>query len=421
MFDPLDLFTPEEERVNEVIVQSRYSSKESQVEIENDGDGLGDSIDDSDAKIVSILDLPLIPYANTKVLLCTLILLRPNAQINFNSDESVDSDIAKDVPTDLLDELLKWYTETFPNSNLNTLSKIIEKIPVIKSTSDKESLLNYYTSALKNLEKRLAIGAENDIEHIDLAMKEVVQRISENCGRTAQPSMTREFKLENLHHIVKLYEPSLTADNLGWKTWGSSLVLSQYLINNFNKYINVNNCHVRKVRVLELGAGTGLVGISWGCKWKEEVTSAGNENLQNMELFLTDLPEITNNLAKNVSTNELSDFCKVDVLNWTDPTSFTNTHTEEPFQYILIADPIYSPEHPKWVVDMIVKFLKKPKDGNVSRCFMQIPIREKYQVERETLWRLIEENNLKFTDEQVDYGQDDWGQVQYLYKEIQWK
>ena len=46
-------------------------------------------------------------------------------------------------------------------------------------------------------------------------MKEASLGISECCGKTALPSIYRDFQFNNLPKIIKLYEPSLTADNLG--------------------------------------------------------------------------------------------------------------------------------------------------------------------------------------------------------------
>lgn len=299
---------------------------------------------------------------------------------------------------------MAWYTEIWPNPRLDSLEKICTKIPRLRSTSDKQLMLNYYTSILKKCEDNGINSYAKGNIRADL-VKELSMRISENCGRTAQPSMTREFNLDNVEHVIQLYEPSLTADNLGWKTWGASLILSQKVVNLLEK--NKDQKHIHPLRVLELGSGTGLVGIAWASKWRQ---SFGTENI---EMFVTDLPDIVANLKKNVQTNDLTTFVEADILDWTNPDDFIEKHGDEKFDVILVADPIYSPNHPEWVVNMLCRFLK---DNGV--CHFEIPLRDKYARERELLSQLLERNNFSVISEDFTDGLDDWGAVKYVYKEI---
>ena len=39
------------------------------------------------------------------------------------------------------------------------------------------------------------------------------------------------------------------------------------------------NSDIKQIKILELGAGTGLVGLSWALKWKELY---GTENIRNL-------------------------------------------------------------------------------------------------------------------------------------------
>lgn len=119
-------------------------------------------------------------------------------------------------------------------------------------------------------------------------------------------------------------EPPLTGDNLGLKTWGTAFAIVKNLEELGSKYF----CHLLKsknnksdittadyersnIRVLELGSGTGLVGIAAGAIWRTEV-------------ILTDLPEIKENLLFNIHQNiETVDFMdgsiRGEVLDWKDP------------------------------------------------------------------------------------------------------
>lgn len=400
MFDPLDFYED-----NAVVVEEREDtiflsgSNKDVVDFES-------AITDFDMP-VTVLDLPSVILASNEVILGVVRLLRPNIQVNFqssgivednnNNTNTVDNDQLelfcqeKDFDFTLQTVLLNWYQKTWPNPNLNTLSKIINKIPSLKDQSQfKDQLLNYYTSILKKF------NSDDEIIH------ETSQRISELCGRSALPSMYRNFTFTNLKSSIKLFEPSLTNDNLGWKTWGSSLILSKILINDNENFPDNHN-----LRVLELGSGTGLVGISWSKKWQELYPD------RKIEIFVTDLPEIVKNLTANVKTNNLEDLVNSCILDWTNFDSFIERYTDNKFDIILVADPIYSPDHPRWLINTIDNFLSK--DGIVH---LQIPIRPKYVKERQILIDLLKSHNFKTLVEQYDTGEDDWGEVKYLYRKI---
>ncbi|QHS71828.1 S-adenosylmethionine-dependent methyltransferase [Saccharomyces paradoxus] len=414
MFDPLDLYTPDEIQVEPL--QFDLAEKElEELSSQQQRDGTLANVDekesDDDDTIIDNLDLPSVRYAPPEVILCILVLLRPNRQVNFNQETGKDKSVLEiceshGLEPDLLKRLLGWYTEEWPNKRLNSLKKICNKIPMLRFMVSKELLLSYYTSVLKKYNNCCGFNDET----VQQLLKELSSRISENCGRTAQPSIIRYFELKNLTNAIPLYEPSLTADNLGWKTWGSSLILSQLVVDHLLT-TNLNfaaNSDTKQIKVLELGAGTGLVGLSWALKWREL------HGTDNIEIFVTDLPEIVTNLKKNVSLNNLQDFVQAETLDWTNPQSFIDKFGHEnEFDIILVADPIYSPQHPEWVVNMISKFLAPS-----GTCHLEIPLRAKYAREREVLKLLLLENNFKVVEEGHSEGMDDWGVVKYLYRQI---
>ncbi|KAL8685536.1 MAG: hypothetical protein Q9218_007701, partial [Villophora microphyllina] len=89
-------------------------------------------------------------------------------------------------------------------------------------------------------------------------------RLSERSGRSAMRSLSRVFVIPAPDHLqsvsIKLHEPSLTADNLGHKTWLSSYLLAKRLpaiIPHLPPLQTVaRNPDNRTTRVIELGAGT---------------------------------------------------------------------------------------------------------------------------------------------------------------------
>ena len=213
-------------------------------------------------------------------------------------------------------------------------------------------------------------------------------RLSERSGRNAMPSMTRRFQVSDTL-TINLREPSMTEDNLGLKTWTSSLVLSR-LLPTLRKFIP----DVRSI--LELGAGTGLVGMSAACLWKADV-------------LLTDLPKVVPNLEHNrILNRDVVKNCggaiSARALDWSDEADIPEESSEK-FEVILAADPIYSPDHPTIFVKTVLKWLKDKAD---ARLVLALPLRGLYQEERLKLRHLLEEARLEMLEEGTDVAYDDW-------------
>ncbi|KAK9351680.1 putative methyltransferase-domain-containing protein [Lipomyces doorenjongii] len=223
-------------------------------------------------------------------------------------------------------------------------------------------------------------------------------RIAERCGRTAAPSMEREFEVEGLDASIILYEPSLTADSLGLKTWGSSLLLAN----------RICECHRGLIppsgrRVLELGSGTGLVGIVLG--------------ILGYPVLLTDLSEILPNLKRNMERNKdrLSESLDVNVeeLNWMDFESSEAYRRHDKFETIVLSDPIYSSEHPQMLANVIIQFLEY--DNPQAQVMLQLPLRAKFADIRADLWHKLRDIGLSPTRQDQERGRDDFGEETYFW------
>jgi hypothetical protein len=112
------------------------------------------------------------------------------------------------------------------------------------------------------------------------------------------PEMTRTWTiLASESHpelSFRIREPPLTGDNLGLKTWGTAFTIAKKL-ESFTDLLFpslVPRCKPdgSSPKVLELGSGTGLVGIAAAAIW-------------GVSVLLSDLPEIKENLEFNVETN----------------------------------------------------------------------------------------------------------------------
>jgi Predicted methyltransferase len=109
--------------------------------------------------------------------------------------------------------------------------------------------------------------------------------------------ITRQWPFESQAYepfSLVIREPPLVGDFLGFKTWGSSYALAQ-LLHDFAvgplEHLFRPGVMSTPEEVLELGSGTGLLGLAAACIWRARVT-------------LTDLPNIIPNLAHNVSLNK---------------------------------------------------------------------------------------------------------------------
>ncbi|KAK5091379.1 Protein-lysine N-methyltransferase rrg1 [Lithohypha guttulata] len=231
----------------------------------------------------------------------------------------------------------------------------------------------------------------------ELVWDQASLRISERSGRSAAPAINRAFMINN-NLTIHLHEPSLTEDNLGLKTWTSSLLLSRQLMT------LVKHVPSGTPRMLELGSGTGLVGLAAASIWQGLLS----------EVLLTDLPEIVPNLQHNIDHNaslfpeqrydgdsSVKVHCRA--LNWADATD-TPSEQYENFHLIVAADPIYSSDHPRLLTDTVHRWLAP---SSSSRFIVELPLRSRYQRERADLRQKLEVF-MEVIEEGEEVGYDDW-------------
>ena len=229
----------------------------------------------------------------------------------------------------------------------------------------------------------------------------------------ALPPISRDFYIPTTTDpsgrtvSITLYEPSLTADNLGLKTWASSYLLSKRLshlsahcpLDHLSTPLSQlnSNSSAPQTLALELGAGTGLVGISAAAIW-------------GVHVHLTDLPSIVPNLSLNISANAAvisasGGAATSGVLDW----SVIATEGLQPskrYAIILAADPLYSPEHPLLLVQAITRCLSIETS---ARVIVELPLREAYMAEIEELNGRMAAAGLRLLVHGEEIGYDDWG------------
>ncbi|CAK7565183.1 MAG: Protein-lysine N-methyltransferase rrg1 [Sporothrix epigloea] len=271
------------------------------------------------------------------------------------------------------------------------------------------------------------------------------RRIAERCGRMAMGDITRRWPLSTVSETDKfsddapaqidliIKEPALVGDSLGFKTWGTSYAMARMLPALVNKpSLRHLQPMLRQglIPVLELGAGTGLLGLAAAALWRADVV-------------LSDLAIIVPNLAVNVERNSKivqarGGRARAGVLQWgasriendaeagvlvVDTSLFPEDHQ---FPLVLAADPIYDDEHPALLASAIdaqlalnVQHCANGVVGNEvadkrdasPRAVVMVPLRD--QRTREMAAMFVSEmakRRLVPLDEGEIAGQDsDWG------------
>ncbi|KAJ8114566.1 hypothetical protein OPT61_g3579 [Boeremia exigua] len=326
-------------------------------------------------KTLDVLDLPQIytrPSAETLLRTLELLTLTPQSW-----------DIEQDANTDL------GHPE---HTEQSARRKAVHVNP--------EGVTRYLTSIVSNPLKWI-----HDEEVKEEIWNQASFRLSERSGRTAMGAISREFRIPTSSEsfTLSIHEPALTGDDLGLKTWAASYMLSKRL----HTFDLVGPRARPGLRILELGSGTGLVGLA--------MAALGSD------VVLTDLPSIHENLARNAKDNAATveqngGSTRTGTLDWTQPASCelyadglvveTLDATISKFPVILAADSLYSPEHPRMLVDTIAAWLSEEADAQVITEF---PYREAYLPEIKDFRERMELIGLHILDEGEESGFDDWG------------
>ncbi|KAJ7762743.1 S-adenosyl-L-methionine-dependent methyltransferase [Mycena maculata] len=160
----------------------------------------------------------------------------------------------------------------------------------------------------------------------------------------------------NIVHIELNDAPLSNSDHtsVGLQSWGSAIILAERLCVDPASFDLVDG---RPLRILELGAGTGLLSI------------AVAKLLPSTTVVATDYhPAILANLAANLQTNfpSLSDQARVSTheLDWAQPV--LRAPLDAPFDVILAADVVYHPEHARWIRGCVARMLRRPGPDSAS-------------------------------------------------------
>ncbi|KAF2707286.1 VPS28-domain-containing protein [Pleomassaria siparia CBS 279.74] len=321
-------------------------------------------------------------------------------------------------------DLPQLYTKPSAEAILETLVLLTSAPPSWESNDAKNQEGSQYTQQAQVQRRAVHINPEgvtqyltgivsNDLRWIeDDEAKEKIwdqasARLSERSGRTAMGAMSRRFRIPSSTGSFELsiHEPTMLGDDLGLKTWAASYLLAKRL----HTFKLVTAGSSERPRVLELGSGTGLVGLA--------MAGLG------AEVVLTDLASIYPNLTRNVQDNsgvvqQTNGSALSGVLDWNTPTSLQvfpegasnaedgGVFISERFPLILAADSLYSPDHPRMLVESISAWLSLDKP---SRVIVEFPYRVAYLPQIEDFRERMGKIGLHIVEEGEEKGYDDWG------------
>lgn len=408
-FDPLTFFEPEPPKFEIEEISDTGNFNHGKSERFSNQEFTDDLEENDEYVLLHILDLPQpnpqLPYSILKTI---LQLFQPDQVKNFGNNESVNLFQFKD------DELGSYLEEksisleeakalaSYLNYNLQSVLTIVQ-LPKFSSTSTTSFLTKIIAYPFENY-------TEDERDDIyDLAS----YVMTASSAPAMKGNTTRLVELDGLEKSILLYEPALTEDKVGNITWGASHELAKQIVNNnAKKWLSKT-----EIPILELGAGTGLVTIVLG--------------LLKYRVVSTDLPEIIDNLKKNVELNQLeciklqdtesivnNSLIHLTSLDWRSPYEFlSRTSCLGGYPIVILSDPVYSSQHPFWVRDTVKAVLSRDP---ASKLVFMIGRRDRFQDVRDNLWNLILKLGLRELQSDIVNGFDDYGILEYDYKVFGW-
>ena len=195
------------------------------------------------------------------------------------------------------------------------------------------------------------------------AVDDAANILSSFVGAEPEQALTRTFSFPFLGSKADTIEvelndaPLLSGDHtsVGLQSWASSIILSERMCAQPATFRLDANSSRSGGRILELGAGTGLLSIS-AAKILQRYGA-----LENTTIVATDFhPDVLANLRRNVDTNFTSFHNAIDVrcLDWEHPD--LTAPSDKPFDIILAADVVYHPSHAAWIKACVYSLLAKP-------------------------------------------------------------
>ena len=301
---------------------------------------------------------------------------------------------------------------------------------------------DWLTTLISYLQKSLSKGGEN-LEAYETLLDDAAALLANFAGTASAGKLTRTFTFGNPPSpLVNVQVTDIPLENqdyttLGAQTWGGAHVLAEIIIRDPRRF----GLHPERTppstggpKILELGAGTGLVSLAVYRYLASRQISA--------IIHVTDFNSlILDNLAQNISINKPtmpeSGDPKISCgpLDWSNPDT-ADSHLSDSVDLVLGADIIYEEFHAGWIRTCLERFMRKPRLGSAHQpvFHLVIPLRPTHSFESNTIegtfplksgtsgkqgWELTVFSKDSILCEASDDAAD--GQVEYVYYTIGWE
>ncbi|KAI7897967.1 putative methyltransferase-domain-containing protein [Cokeromyces recurvatus] len=192
--------------------------------------------------------------------------------------------------------------------------------------------------------------------------------------------------------LVYLHEPCYIGNDLGFKTWGAAPMMAKKLLQQ-NIIPNISECSV-----LELGTGTGMVGLV--C-----------DHLGAAEIHVTDYhPRVLENVAYNIKLNKSR--ANVSRLDFIEVAKSVNSNEWQniKFDVVIASDLLYEMEHAEYLPIAVEKLMK-------NDFYFMIPLRDTHWKEVNHFETKMESLGLICRKVEDYEREEEEGLVQFRYYE----
>ncbi|KAG2072064.1 hypothetical protein BDR04DRAFT_1097347 [Suillus decipiens] len=235
--------------------------------------------------------------------------------------------------------------------------------------------------------------------HVEMIVQQAASLLAICAGVAAAGIITRNFVFGSIdgRRRVEAQLTDIPLDNddygsVGAQTWGGACVLAEMIVENPEQFeLGLSSgLESRRLNILELGAGTGLVSLVV-TKLLDTLPSFDHREVS---VVATDFhPSVLANLRSNVSANFPSTHTSTRSIttHFLDWSSFSTAPRPDylaySFDVIFGADIIYEPQHAVWIRDCLKGLLRRPSDMTVSPAafHLVIPLRSTHAFESSTV------------------------------------
>ncbi|KAG8933421.1 hypothetical protein FRC02_011880 [Tulasnella sp. 418] len=321
-----------------------------------------------------------------------------STSIRTNSPTIIDSGYASEASDDELEDIKKE-------------GKVEEAWIALRADDFERTFsIKWLTGFVARGEEWSESGAEEGEDTYDdrtKVIEDAVALLAACAGTSASGPIVRtlEFQRRPVRRtredpvVIHLRDASLINGDytsVGLQTWGASCLLAGDLVMNPSKFSLLPWCDGsadRRLRVLELGAGTGLLSLTLG------------KMLHDADIVATDFHDgvlanlrsnVVSNFPPHLSSGEIPpeihrlDWEYIHTLALDNP--FTDTMLSQlappfnaRFDVILGADIIYETAHAQWIKSCLKVFLKYPTDAKRFFFHLMIPLRATHEKESATV------------------------------------